>query len=121
VRLPTRKQQFHALQSKRGTAACAARKEGTPMVDSLTQREADVLITQHIGPHPSNPGRDEYWLVEPGVPVWAVIGAYQAEEGDVEAVAAAYHLSREQVDAALAYYDRHRSLIDNRLAQNHAA
>ena len=91
------------------------------MVDSLTRREADILIAQHIGAHPSNPGREEYWLIEPGVPVWAIIGAYQAEGGDAEAVASTYHLSREQVDAALAYYDRNRSLIDNRLAQNHAA
>jgi uncharacterized protein (DUF433 family) len=91
------------------------------MVNSLTQREAEGLIVQHIGPHPANPGRDEYWLVEPGVPVWAVIGAYRAEGGDAEAVASTYHLSHEEVEAALVYYDRNRSLIDNRLAQNHAA
>jgi hypothetical protein len=91
------------------------------MVDSLTRREAGVLIAQHFGPHPANPGRDEYWLVEPGVPVWAVIGAYRAEGGDAEAVASTYHLSYEQVEAALAYYDRDRSLIDNRPAQYHAA
>ena len=96
-------------------------QERLPMVESLTSRDADVLIEQHIGPHPSNPGRDEYWLVEPGVPVWAIVGAYRVEEGDAEAVASAFHLSREQVVAALAYYDRYRSIIDNRLAQNHAA
>jgi uncharacterized protein (DUF433 family) len=59
-----------------------------------------------------------YWLTDPGVPVWAVVGANKAEEGNADDVAAAYHISREQVDAALAYYRRHHALIDNRLAQN---
>ena len=91
------------------------------MTRKRTRSDADALIARHIGPHPSNPGRDEYWLIEPGVPVWAVIGAYHANGGDADAVACSYSLSREQVDAALAYYERHRSLIDNRLAQNVAA
>jgi hypothetical protein len=87
----------------------------------LTKDEANVLIAQHVGPHPSNPGPDEYWLAAPGVPVWAMVGAYQAEGGDIEAVAWAYSLTREQVNAALAYYERYGALMDNRLAQNHAA
>ena len=90
-------------------------------MQTMTARETDALIAQHIGPHPATPGLDEYWLVVPGVPVWAIIGAYKAERGNADDVAAVYHLSREQVDAALAYYDRHREVIDNRLAQNQPA
>jgi uncharacterized protein (DUF433 family) len=88
------------------------------MPRTTTAREVDALIARHIGPHPSNPGLDEYWLREPGVPIWAVIGAYQAEGGNADEVAAAYAISREQVEAALAYYHRHQAVIDNRLAQN---
>jgi len=91
------------------------------MISELAEARADALIARHVGPHPSNPGRDEYWLTEPGVSVWAVVGAFKAEKGDADEVAAAYHLTREQVDAALAYYERNRTLIDNRLAQDCAA
>ena len=91
------------------------------MARALADHDMDALIARNIIPHPTNPGLDEYWLAEPGVPVWAVIGAYKAEGGDVEEVATAYRLSREQVDAALAYYQRHRTLLDNRLAQNQSA
>src|SRR5579884_927568 len=92
--------------------------EGVAMIPTLSGRESDALIARHIGPHPAQAGLDEYWITEPGVPVWAVVGAYQVEQGNVDEVAAAYHLTREQVEAALAYYARHRALIDNRLAQN---
>jgi uncharacterized protein (DUF433 family) len=88
------------------------------MARTLTDRDTDALIARHIGPSPANSGLDEYWLREPGVPVWAIVGASKVEGGNADEVAAAYHLSREQVDAALAYYERHRTLIDNRLAQN---
>jgi uncharacterized protein (DUF433 family) len=91
------------------------------MTRTLTDRDTDALIARHIAPHPSNPDLDEYWLSDPGVPVWAIIGAYKAEGGNADEVAAAYHLSSEQLAAALAYYQRHRSLIDNRLAQNQPA
>ena len=88
------------------------------MARALTDRDGSRLIARHVGPHPANPGLEEYWLFEAGVPVWAIVGAYHAERGDADAVAAAYHVTREQVDAALAYYDRYRDLIDYRLAQN---
>lgn len=88
------------------------------MVHTLRDSELEALIARHVGPHPANPGLDEYWLVDAGVPVWAVVGAYRAERGNADEAAAAYHLSREQVAAALAYYDQHRELIENRLAQN---
>jgi len=95
--------------------------KGRAMLHTLNDHESSVLIARHIGPHPTNSGLDEYWLTEPGVPVWAVVGAYKAEQSDAANVAAAYHLSREQVEAALAYYVGHRELIDNRLAQNQPA
>jgi uncharacterized protein (DUF433 family) len=91
------------------------------MAGTVADRETDALIAQHIGPHPANPGLDEYWLVDPGVPVWAIIGASRAEHGNADEVAAAYHISRAEVDAALAFYDRHRALIDNRLTINQPA
>lgn len=90
------------------------------MVRELTRNETDALIARHIGPHPANPGIDEYWLKAPGVSVWAIIGSLEANGGDPDAVARLYHLSRDEMDAALAFYARHRAVIDNRLAQNAA-
>ena len=90
------------------------------MVRKLTKNETEALIARHIGPHPANPGIDEYWLKEPGVSVWAIIGSLEANGGDPDAVARLYHLSRDEMDAALAFYARHRAVIDNRLAQNAA-
>lgn len=88
------------------------------MVRTLTTNETDALIARHIGPHPSNPGRDEYWLKEPGIPVWAIIGSIAANDNNAEDVAAMYHISREEIEAAWAYYLQHRGAIDHRLEQN---
>jgi len=88
------------------------------MVRELTENETDTLIARHIGPHPSNRGTDEYWLKEPGIPVWAIVGSMQANRHDADAVAALYHINRESVEAAWAFYLRHRAVIDNRLTQN---
>lgn len=49
------------------------------MLHALTKTEADALIDRHIGPHPANPGIDEYWLKEPGVSVWSIIGSLEAK------------------------------------------
>ena len=57
------------------------------MVRELTRNETDALIARHIGPHPANPGIDEYWLKAPGVSVWAIIGSLEANGGDPDAVA----------------------------------
>ncbi len=86
----------------------------------MTTNETDALIARHIGPHPSNHGLDEYWLVEPGIPVWAIIGSMAANENNADDVVAMYHIAREGVEAAWAYYLQHRSAIDHRLEQNHA-
>jgi uncharacterized protein (DUF433 family) len=75
---------------------------------------------RHIGPHPSDSGIDEYWLKEPGIPVWAIIGSMQVNHNDADDVATLYHISREEVEAAWAFYLRHRAVIDNRLAKNDA-
>ena len=90
------------------------------MVRELTQNETDSLIARHIGPHPSNPGVDEYWLKEPGIPVWTIVDTMKANRQNADAVAALYHIDREPVEAAWAFYLRHRAVIDNRLAQNDA-
>lgn len=51
-------------------------------MQTMTTRETDALIARHVGPHPATPGLDEYWLVDPGIPVWAIIGAYKAARGN---------------------------------------
>ncbi len=90
------------------------------MVRELTHTETDKLIAQYIGPHPSDSGIDEYWLKEPGIPVWAIIGSMKANHNDADDVAALYHICRAEVEAAWAFYLRHRAVIDNRLAKNDA-
>src|SRR5438270_13277980 len=89
--------------------------------DKQDQRHNDALIAKYIGPHPANPGKAEYWLKDAGIPVWAVIGQWQADNEDVARAASAYHLSREAIEAAIAYYRAHQALIDDRLAANQAA
>ena len=42
------------------------------MAHTLTEHDTDALIERYVGPHPANPGLDEYWLKEPGVPVCCV-------------------------------------------------
>jgi uncharacterized protein (DUF433 family) len=88
------------------------------MVRTLTTHETDALIARHVGPHPSNPGIDEYWLKEPGIPVWAIIGSMIVNDNNTDDVAAMYHISHEEVEAAWAYYLQHRGAIDHRLEQN---
>ena len=90
------------------------------MIHDPTEAEGDELIVRHIGPHPSNSGIDEYWLKEPGIPVWAIIGSMKVNHNDANDVAALYHISREEVEVAWAFYLRHRAVIDNRLAKNDA-
>ena len=90
------------------------------MVRTLMTNETDALIARHIGPHPSNHGIDEYWLTEPGIPVWAIIGQWKVEDGNEDETVAVYHITREELEAALAFYERHRTAIDHRLEQNRA-
>ncbi len=88
------------------------------MARELTHTDADALIAQYIGPHPSDRGLANYWLVDAGVAVWAIIGTLEANHGHAEDVAAMYEIPREAVEAAEAFYARHREIIDDRIAQN---
>ncbi len=91
------------------------------MARELTHTDADALIAQYVGPHPSDRGLAEYWLHEPGVSVWAIIATLEVSGGDVDGVAAMYEIPRAQVEAAQAFYARHRELIDDRIARNRFA
>ncbi len=88
------------------------------MVRELTTTDIDVLIEQHIGPHPSDYGIGRYWIEEPGVPVWAVVGSLPPDGSHMDEVARWYHLTREQVEAAWSFYGRHRAEIDAIIALN---
>ncbi len=88
------------------------------MARELIYTDADALIAQHVGPHPSDRGLAEYWLHEPGVSVWTIIATLAVSSGDVDGVATIYAIPRAQVEAAQAFYARHRELIDDRIAQN---
>ena len=52
------------------------------------------------------------------VPVWALVGDWQANGRDIDLVASGYQLPREAVQAALAFYERHRDVIDARMQAN---
>ncbi len=91
------------------------------MVRELTETEADALIAAHIRPHPSNSGLDEYWVEEPGVSVWAIIGVWLVSDHNTDATARTYRLSNEEMEAVLAFYRKHKWRIDARLAQNEEA
>ncbi len=56
-----------------------------------------------------------------GVRVWAVIGAYLANQKSIERTADYYSISEPEVRAAVAYYKQHRALIDAKLLLNDAA
>ena len=55
-----------------------------------------TLTARRVGPHPANPGLDEYWLAHPGVSVRAVIGTLAANGGGTEATARLHHLDRDE-------------------------
>ena len=76
------------------------------------------LIEQYIGPNPGRPGLADAQLRDSAVPVWALIGHYQATGRDPQYVADSYEVPLEAVLAALAYYRQHQAVIDARLAAN---
>lgn len=88
------------------------------MARELTHTDADALIAQYIGPHPSDRGLANYWLADAGIQVWAIIAFLEANGGDADAVAAMFEIPRTQVEAVQAFYTRHRAVIDDRIAQN---
>jgi len=81
----------------------------------------DELIARYVEPNPRKPQVEEARLVvDYAVPVWALVGYWEAAGGDVDRVAADYDVPREAVETALAYYQRHRCAIDARIAANAA-
>ena len=82
-----------------------------------TQNDAD-LIARYVAPNPNKPGRDEAWLDEYGVSIWALIGHYQAAGRDAAYTAQAYEIPLEAMHAALAYYHQNQAVIEARLDAN---
>ncbi len=91
--------------------------------------DADSLIQRYVEENQRFPGAARAWLIESGVPVWALIGYFQqalggnADQPDpahLARLAADYELPIEAVEAALAYYRRHRRAIDEIIAANAA-
>jgi len=84
----------------------------------VQQLSATELISRYIEPNPHHPGPADVRLKESCVPVWAIIGHYQATGRDPEYVAASYEIPLEAVEAALAYYRQYQAVIEARLAAN---
>jgi uncharacterized protein (DUF433 family) len=53
-----------------------------------------------------------------GVPVWALVGYWQANGRDIDLVARDYELPREAALAAIAFYQHHREIIEARMQAN---
>jgi uncharacterized protein (DUF433 family) len=75
----------------------------------------DELIQREIEADALRPGPANVRLRRSGVPVWALIGYFNAANGDEDIVARDYELSRDEVSAAIAYYKQHRPEIDGRI------
>src|SRR5215208_1430025 len=70
---------------------------------------------------PHRPGTSRARLLEPGVPVWSIVGYLRALEPDfsarsIDAAAVAFNIPVTDVTAAIAYYLQHREAIDALLA-----
>jgi uncharacterized protein (DUF433 family) len=76
------------------------------------------LIARYIEMNPNRPGLADAQLIDSAVPVWALIGHYQATGRDPQYVADSYEVPLEAVLAALAYYRQHQAVIEARLAAN---
>jgi len=83
---------------------------------TLKEREALALIERHIEQGPSRPGPADVRLIQYRVPVWTLIGAVHAVDGDAERVSQDQKVPVEAVEAAIVYYLRHKTAIDARLA-----
>ena len=89
-----------------------------PRRRSAKALSADELIDQFIEERPYETGEPR--LRPSAVPVWAIIGHWQATGRDASEVAKDYEVPEVEVRAALAYYKRHRAAIDARIAANAA-
>jgi uncharacterized protein (DUF433 family) len=81
---------------------------------------AAALIERYIEENPHRPGAADVRLKEYGVPVWALIGHYEAIGEDAAQVADDYGIPRLAVDAALAYFKKHGPVIRARIDANAA-
>ncbi len=79
-----------------------------------------MVRDDYIEPNPHRPGPAEAHLVDSAVPVWALIGHYQATGRDPQYVADSYEVPLDAVLAALAHYRQHQATFDARLAANTA-
>jgi uncharacterized protein (DUF433 family) len=87
---------------------------------ALEAKSPADLIERYIEENPQHRGAADVRLIEHAVPVWALIGHYQATGRDAEYVAQSYRVPLEAVHAALAYYRQNRAVIDARLDANSA-
>jgi hypothetical protein len=87
------------------------------MAVSLTDEE---LIAQHVYFAPGRTTPELARLVEQAVPIWIIIDADRAYDGDTERIAASYAISCEAVEAARAYYRKYREYIDAKILLNRA-
>jgi uncharacterized protein (DUF433 family) len=83
-------------------------------------KSADELIAEYIEQSPHAPGAADVRIKGDAVPVWALIGHYEATGRDAAEVARGYRIPREAMEAALAYYERHRAVIQARIEANAA-
>ncbi len=78
------------------------------------------LIARYIELDPARPGPAEARLRDAGIPVWALIGHYQATGRDPQYVADSYEVPLPAILAVLAYYRLHAAAIEARLDANAA-
>ena len=70
-----------------------------------------------IGPDPHRPGKSRARLLDPGIPVWSIVGYLRALEPEfsatsIDGAAGAFDVPVSTVTAAVAYYLEHRDAID---------
>lgn len=82
----------------------------------MGRREESVM--RYIEPNPHRPGPANVRIAKYGVPVWALIGYFNAVSGDPKRVAEAYDIPLDAVEEAIAYYQGHKAIIDARIAAN---
>lgn len=93
------------------------RKKDSGDEGATVLNEAELIAT-YIELAPRNHSRAEARLVGSGVPVWAIVGQYQATGRDAANVAESYQVPLAAVQAALAFYRQNMAIIEDRLEAN---
>jgi uncharacterized protein (DUF433 family) len=109
-------------------AALAYYRRNKPCIDVILRANSgervelgdDPLVLKYIQIDPDWDSEDDARIMGHGVQVWALIGALDGNESDVEEVARDYRIPLEAMEAALAYYRSHKDAIDCRLAAHRA-